>query len=80
MTDIDILAGASRTTVEAVRLYSVATVAERLDVSKDWVYDRINAGALAVVELGDTKTKQRIRADVLQAFIDGRSYGSKPTE
>lgn len=72
-------------TTEAVRLYSVATVAERLEVSKDWVYDRISSGVLAVVELGNTKAKQRIRADVLQAFIDSHSFDPKalaslPTE
>jgi excisionase family DNA binding protein len=61
--------------VEAVRLYSVASVAELLEVSKDYVYDRIKSGVLAVVELGDERAKQRIRADVLQAFIDSRSYG-----
>lgn len=62
-------------TVEAVRCYSVASVAERLEVSRVWVYKRIKSGELAVVELGDSKPKQRIRADVLQAFIDSRSFG-----
>lgn len=62
-------------TVDAVRLYSVATVAERLEVSKVWVYERIKSGELAVVELGSTRPKQRVRADVLQAFIDSRSFG-----
>jgi len=61
--------------VEAVRCYSVAAVAERLDMSTDWVYARIKAGELGVVELGSTRSKQRIRADVLQAFIDSRSFG-----
>jgi excisionase family DNA binding protein len=61
--------------IEAVRLYSVATVALRLEVGKDWVYERINNGQLAVVELGTTRAKQRIRADVLQAFIDSHSFG-----
>jgi excisionase family DNA binding protein len=64
------------TNLEAVRLYSVATVAEMLEVSPPWVYERIRSGVLAVVEIGDTKSKQRIRADVLQAFIDSRSFGS----
>lgn len=62
-------------TVEAVRLYSVATVAERLEVGKDWVYDRIKSGEIAVVELGTTRPKQRVRADVLQTFIDDHSFG-----
>jgi hypothetical protein len=63
--------------IEAVRCYSVATVAEMLEVSKVWVYDRINSGdLLPVVELGSSRSKQRIRADVLQAFIDKRTYGT----
>ena len=62
-------------TVEAVRLYSVTTVAERLEVSRVWVYERIKSGELSVVELGSTRAKQRIRADVLQSFIDSRSFG-----
>jgi excisionase family DNA binding protein len=61
---------------EAVRLYSVATVADLLEVSTDFVYDRIKSGVLPVVELGDTKAKQRIRADALQDFIDSRTFGS----
>lgn len=61
-------------TAEAVRLYSVASVADRLEVSTDYVYDRISAGDLAVTELGHGRAKQRIRADVLQAFIDGRTF------
>jgi len=60
---------------EAVRLYSVSAVAGILGVSTDYVYDRIHAGDLAVVELGHGRAKQRIRADVLQAFIDARSFG-----
>lgn len=63
--------------VECVRLYSVATVAERLEVSKGWVYSRIKSGELPVVELGDTKTKQRVRADTLQALIDSRTFGTQ---
>lgn len=58
------------------RTYSVATVAERLEVSKVWVYDRIKAGELAVVEFGSTRPKQRITAEALQAFIESRSFGA----
>lgn len=60
---------------EAVRLYSVRSAAEILETSTDYVYDRIKDGSLAVVELGSSRAKQRIRADVLQAFIDHRSFG-----
>lgn len=56
------------------RLYSVADAARLLGVSTSYIYDRINERELAVVELGTGRAKQRIRADVLQAFIDGRSH------
>lgn len=58
------------------RHYSVASVAELLEVSKPWVYDRIKDGRLQVVELGDTKAKQRISASALQASLDARTFGT----
>ncbi|WP_120338092.1 helix-turn-helix domain-containing protein [Cryobacterium soli] len=61
--------------VESVRLYTVATVAQRLEVGVDWVYERIASGVLPVVELGDTRRNQRIRADHLQEFINSRTFG-----
>lgn len=67
------------TTLEAVRLYSVAATAALLDVSDDYVYDRIKDGSLRAVELGSGRPKQRVRADDLQAFIDGRTFGA-PTK
>lgn len=57
------------------RLYSVATVAELMEMSTDWVYARINAQELAVVELGSTRTKQRISAGELERFISERTFG-----
>lgn len=68
------------TTLEAVRLYSVAAVADLLGVSRQWVYDRINGGQIRVVELGDARGKQRVRADDLQAFIDARTFGDLSTK
>lgn len=64
---------------EAVRLYSVSTVAERLDMSREWVYDRIADKSLPVVNLaaGTSKSKMRVRADDLQVFIDARSTGPR---
>lgn len=60
---------------EAPKLLKVATVAERLAVGIDWVYDRINRGDIPVVELGDSRKNQRIRESDLAAFIDGHTYG-----
>lgn len=56
-------------------LLKVADAAERLSVSRDWVYRRIESGELPVVELGSTKKNQRIRESDLVAFIDARTYG-----
>lgn len=64
------------TVLEVERHYSVAKVAELLEVSKPWVYARIADGRIAsVVELGDSKAKQRISASALQAFLNKRTYG-----
>ncbi|NNC10680.1 helix-turn-helix domain-containing protein [Planctomonas sp. JC2975] len=59
---------------EAVRLYSVASVADHLQVSRGWVYERISRGELRKVELGDMTAKTRIRADDLQRFVDDRTF------
>lgn len=62
---------------EAVRLYSVAKVAEILETGDDFVYSRIKDGSLPAVQLGTGRSKQRIRADDLQVFIDQRTQGSR---
>lgn len=64
-------------TTAAPQLLTVAQVARRLSVGIDWVYDRINRGAIPVVELGDTRKNQRIRESDLAAFIDQHTYGAK---
>lgn len=57
--------------------YSVAKVAELLDVGLDWVYDRIKSGEFsAVVELGTSRPKQRIPASVLNAYLAERTVTS----
>lgn len=58
-----------------VRLYTVIEAADLLGVSRHNIYKRINAGELPTVELGDTRSKLRIRADDLQALIDGHTHG-----
>lgn len=62
--------------VESVEAhYSVATVAQLLEVSDQWVYDRINDGTFStVVELGYGRAKQRIAASVIQRFLDERTH------
>jgi excisionase family DNA binding protein len=60
--------------VEAVRLYAISHVAERLEVSETWVRKQIHDGRLRAVELGSTRAKTRVRADDLQRFIDERTF------
>lgn len=48
---------------EAVRLYSVAKLALLWDVSKDYIYDEINAKRLPAVQLGNgDRNKMRVSA------------------
>jgi hypothetical protein len=61
--------------VNPQRLYSVAAVAELFDVSPSWVYERIKNGEMAVIELGDTRAKQRISTPEVQRYIDSRTFG-----
>ena len=58
------------------RLYSVASAADLLGVSVDYVYDRIRTGEVAVVELGGARHKQRVSSEELRRFIDLRTTGS----
>lgn len=73
---------ADRIAVECVEAhYSVATVARLLDVSDQWVYDRIKEGTFSsVVELGDGRAKQRIPASVVQRYLDERTHYREPVK
>lgn len=59
---------------EPETLLKVVEVAERLAVSTYWVYDRINAGEIPVVELGSTRKNQRVTESALRTFIAERTY------
>lgn len=56
------------------RLLSVASAASMLDTSADYVYERIRAGDLPVVELGHGRPKQRIRYADMVTFINSRRF------
>lgn len=57
------------------RHYSVREAAEILKVGLDFIYDRLKTGEICpVVELGDSRAKQRIPASALQKFIDKRTF------
>lgn len=57
------------------RLFRISEAAEILGVSSAYIYSKISKGEIGVVELGDSKAKQRISAIELQRFIDSRTYG-----
>lgn len=57
-----------------LRLYTVADAAEALGVSQSYLYEQIREGRISTVELGtDKKSKLRIRASELEAFIEART-------
>lgn len=57
---------------EAERCYTVLEAADLLGVGKNYIYDRINDGTLPAIPLSPNspKSKQRIRASVLQAWME----------
>ncbi|MBW1639284.1 helix-turn-helix domain-containing protein [Microbacterium resistens] len=57
-------------------LLKVGDAAERLSVSRYWIYRRIESGEIPVVELGDTRKNQRIRESDLDSLIAARTYGT----
>lgn len=60
----------------ALPLLTPDAVAEKLGVSRTYIYDRIKDQSIATVNLGtDNKPKLRIRTDSLQAFIQSRTSG-----
>ena len=58
----------------AGRLYKVAEVAKILGCSERQVYRLIDAHELRVTSIGMAGGTRKIRADVLQAFIDERTH------
>lgn len=64
--------------LEVERQYSVKSAADLLDVSTQYIYDRMDAGELPRrLDLGGGKAKYRIPASDLQAFIDARTSDSR---
>lgn len=58
----------------ALPLYTVADAALALGVSTAYIYEQIRDNQIPTVELGtDKKSKLRIRADSLHAFIQERT-------
>lgn len=63
------------TEYEVERQLPISTVADMLGTGRDYVYNRIKAGELPVVELGNQKPKQRIPESAVLAFIKARTFG-----
>lgn len=58
---------------DSTRLWRIPEVADRLGCGREKVYSLIRAGELRVVDLGNGRSKSRVRDDDLAAFIDGRT-------
>lgn len=55
-------------------LYTVADAAKALDVSPEYLYERIRGNEIATVDLGKDGGRQKLRipANALQAFLQER--------
>lgn len=62
---------------EIERHYPVAEVARLLGMSREWVYQRLADGTFVTANFGSGKSKKRIPASSVQAFIDAHTYGDK---
>lgn len=63
-------------TKKVERMLPVSVVAILLGTGRDYVYARIKAGEFGnVVELGDEKSKMRIRESAYDAFLEARTFG-----
>lgn len=62
---------------EVERHYPVAEVARLLGMSRDWVYERINDGTFTIANFGEGKSKRRIPASSINAFINAHTYANK---
>lgn len=54
--------------------YPVTEVARLLSMSRAWVYERLNDGTFVTANFGASKSKKRIPASSIQAFIDAHTY------
>jgi len=62
---------------EVERHYPVVEVARLLGMSREWVYKRIEDGTFTVANFGTGKSKRRIPASSINAFIEAHTYGTK---
>lgn len=62
---------------EIERHYPVSEVARLLGMSRVWVYERLKDGTFVTANFGAGKSKKRIPASSIQAYITAHTYGSK---
>lgn len=67
-------------TTTAQRLYTVAEAAKQLGTGTTYIYSRLDDGTLPYVDLnaGGKRSKRRIRASDLDAFIEERTFTDAP--
>ena len=71
-----------RTTRPSAQLFSVPEAAERLGCSEMHIYRLVSTGELRAVDIslkGAGKSKTRIRADDLEAYIECRTRRADPS-
>lgn len=59
---------------EVERHYPVAEVARLLGMSEDWVYNRLKDGTFVTANFGAGKSKRRIPASSINAFIEAHTF------
>lgn len=59
---------------EVERHYPIIEVARLLGMSRDWVYDRIKDGTFVVANFGTGKSKLRIPASSINAYIQAHTH------
>lgn len=61
---------------EVERQYPVSETARLLGMSRDWVYDRIDDGTFVVANFGTGKSKRRIPASSINAYIKAHTFAA----
>lgn len=63
--------------MSAPQLLTIPEVAARLRVHRNHVYRYIAAGEFPTVNIGTGRSKTRVKADDLEAWIEGRTTAAK---
>lgn len=66
-----VLKGQKMTNIDLKKYLTVRQVAEKLDITEEWVRDLIKAREIKALKIG----KWRIRDEDLEAFVETRTNG-----